>query len=284
MAARSTTPMRQGKVVGNGGAGVNVEGSRASTTARSTTPTRPAPSLATRTPASAGSSGWSGPSSTAFRGAATITNAYAAGLVSQTGTNVGGFAGMSSRPRSRTATGTQDRAGVTAGVGAGSAAGVTALAGANAFTLSSYAGFTPSATAGAPGNAWVIVDVDGTLNNAGAAAGGTMPMLASEAADGRADPQRASTATDGDDAWRETTRWPATSTPRRQDPSPREASFRAATCGVRRVSSRSARPLPIPAPSAAAGSRSRIPRGQLEHALRRVVWTGRRLLLRASSP
>jgi hypothetical protein len=75
----------------------------------------------------------------------------------------------------------QTRSGVPNGVGVGSSTGVTGLSGANVFTLSSYAGFNASTTPGATGNAWVIVDTDGTLNNAGGAAGGTMPMLASEA-------------------------------------------------------------------------------------------------------
>src|SRR5690606_129187 len=41
-------------------------------------------------------------------------------------------------------------------------------------------GFNFTTLPGATGNAWVLVDMDGTLNNAGGAAGATRPMLASE--------------------------------------------------------------------------------------------------------
>ena len=45
---------------------------------------------------------------------------------------------------------------------------------------SNFSGFNFTATAGATGNNWVMLDVDGTLNNAGGSAGSTLPMLASE--------------------------------------------------------------------------------------------------------
>ena len=57
---------------------------------------------------------------------------------------------------------------------------MTGLSGSAVFTASSYAGFTFTTTPGEAGNAWVIADGDGTLNNASGAAGGSMPMLASE--------------------------------------------------------------------------------------------------------
>jgi filamentous hemagglutinin family protein len=47
-------------------------------------------------------------------------------------------------------------------------------------TASSFPAFVFTSTPGATGNNWVIVDTDGTLNNAGGAAGSTYPMLAAE--------------------------------------------------------------------------------------------------------
>ena len=47
-------------------------------------------------------------------------------------------------------------------------------------SCSGSGGFNFTTTPGAAGNNWVIVDTDGTLNNAGGAAGATFPMLASE--------------------------------------------------------------------------------------------------------
>ena len=47
-------------------------------------------------------------------------------------------------------------------------------------TASNYMGFNFSTTPGAAGNSWVMVDVDGSFNNAGGAVAGTYPMLTSE--------------------------------------------------------------------------------------------------------
>jgi len=47
-------------------------------------------------------------------------------------------------------------------------------------TASNFAGFNFTTTPGASGNNWVMVDTDGSLNNAGGVAGGTFPMLATE--------------------------------------------------------------------------------------------------------
>jgi hypothetical protein len=47
-------------------------------------------------------------------------------------------------------------------------------------TASNFGGFTFSTVPGAAGNSWVMVDADGTLNNAGSAGGATYPMLTSE--------------------------------------------------------------------------------------------------------
>ena len=138
---------------------------------------------------------------------ASIANAYATGSVTGgTGATVGGFVGFNSQgaidvtyaagtvtgPAGSTGgyagnnTGTingsywdQSRNTVAAGIGTGSGS-VTALSSGNEFTLASYTAFTASTTPGARGNAWVIVDNDGALNNFGATPGSTLPMLASE--------------------------------------------------------------------------------------------------------
>lgn len=66
------------------------------------------------------------------------------------------------------------------GIYAGTASGATGLTEAQTKTASSFSGFNFTTTPGAAGNSWVIVDIDGTLNNAGGAAGATRPMLTSE--------------------------------------------------------------------------------------------------------
>ncbi|WP_326941689.1 two-partner secretion domain-containing protein [Actimicrobium sp. GrIS 1.19] len=66
------------------------------------------------------------------------------------------------------------------GVGSGSATGATGLTSLQMQTAANFAGFTFTTTPGATGNNWVMVDNDGRLNNAGAVAGATRPMLAAE--------------------------------------------------------------------------------------------------------
>ena len=66
------------------------------------------------------------------------------------------------------------------GIGRGSQTGSTGLTGAQMQTASSFAAFNFTATPGATGNNWVMVDADGSLNNAGGVTGATRPMLASE--------------------------------------------------------------------------------------------------------
>ncbi|KAB8058115.1 filamentous hemagglutinin N-terminal domain-containing protein [Janthinobacterium sp. FT14W] len=66
------------------------------------------------------------------------------------------------------------------GTGQTTSAGGTGLTDAQMRTASSFTGFNFTTTPGAPGNNWVLVSVDGGLNNAGGAAGATYPMLASE--------------------------------------------------------------------------------------------------------
>src|SRR5882757_10739608 len=64
--------------------------------------------------------------------------------------------------------------------GRSTSAGGTPLTTAQMQSAASFTGFHFTTTPGASGNNWVIVDTDGTLNNAGGAAGATFPMLASE--------------------------------------------------------------------------------------------------------
>ncbi|MCC7598538.1 filamentous hemagglutinin N-terminal domain-containing protein [Janthinobacterium sp. FW305-129] len=66
------------------------------------------------------------------------------------------------------------------GTGQATSKGGTGLTDAQMRTASSFTGFNFTTTPGAPGNNWVLVNVDGGLNNAGGAAGATYPMLASE--------------------------------------------------------------------------------------------------------
>jgi filamentous hemagglutinin family protein len=66
------------------------------------------------------------------------------------------------------------------GIGRGSLTGSTGLTSIEMQTAANFAGFNFTTTPGAAGNNWVMVDVDGSLNNAGGAAGSTRPMLASE--------------------------------------------------------------------------------------------------------
>ena len=109
----------------------------------------------------------------------TIEDAYSSGAVSAGGSNnvVGGLIGYEDGGTITDTYWNEDRSGTTTGVGNGSDSGVTGLSGSAVFTASSYAGFTFTTTPGETGNAWVIVDSDGSLNGSN---GATMPMLASE--------------------------------------------------------------------------------------------------------
>lgn len=109
-----------------------------------------------------------------------LTNSYATGMVS--GSNqVGALVGY------KLGTGTVSNGywnstvnpGL-AGIGAGTLSGTTGLTNTQMQTASNFAGFNFTTTPGATGNNWVMVNVDGTLNNAGGVLGGTRPMLASE--------------------------------------------------------------------------------------------------------
>ena len=103
----------------------------------------------------------------------TITNSYAVGSVSGTGSNIGGLLGANN--------GT-----ITNGYwnidtsGQATSAGGTGLTSTQMQNAANFAGFNFTTTPGATGNNWVMVDVNGTLNNVGGATGSTLPMLASE--------------------------------------------------------------------------------------------------------
>ncbi len=103
----------------------------------------------------------------------TITNTYSSGAVSGT-TDVGGLLGSN------------DSATVVNGYwdlttsGQVTSAGGTGLTSIEMQTPSKFAGFNFTATPGASGNNWVIVDGVGSLNNASGPVGATRPMLASE--------------------------------------------------------------------------------------------------------
>jgi trimeric autotransporter adhesin len=115
----------------------------------------------------------------------TISNSYSTGsgsFTSGTGgyTNfIGGLVGENAGTASHSYW-NKVTSGATLAVGQGSAAGITGLTTAQMQTASNFVGFAFTTTPGASGNNWVIVDTDGTLNNAGGALGATFPMLASE--------------------------------------------------------------------------------------------------------
>ena len=113
-----------------------------------------------------------------------ISNSYATGSVSGTeyvgglaGSNGGGFfAGTIINSYWNT----DNNAAGMPGIGLGTTAGATGLTTAQMQTASNFTGFNFTTTPGASGNNWVIVDTDGTLNNASGTAGATFPLLASE--------------------------------------------------------------------------------------------------------
>ncbi|HEY5209293.1 MAG TPA: GLUG motif-containing protein, partial [Stellaceae bacterium] len=118
----------------------------------------------------------------------TLQTVYAAGAVAGSG-DLGGLIGRvdSSVASVSAAFWDQDRAGVGISgfgdilVGGAVITGtVQGLSSSAPFTLNDYVGFNASATPGQSGNAWVMVDANGTLNNNVGAVGGMLPMLASE--------------------------------------------------------------------------------------------------------
>jgi filamentous hemagglutinin family protein len=104
-----------------------------------------------------------------------ISTSYAKGAVSGSGSNAGGFAGNNT---GSIANSFWDA--TTSGQSTSAGPGATGLTRAQMQTATNFAGFSFTSTPDAPGNNWVIVDANGTLNNAGGAPGATFPMLASE--------------------------------------------------------------------------------------------------------
>jgi len=103
----------------------------------------------------------------------TISNSYAVGKVS--GSNyVGGLMGGEYEGSVINSFWNITTSGQTT-----SAAG-TGLTTAQMQTAGNFTGFNFTTIPGASGNAWVMVDADGTLNNVGGATGAVLPMLASE--------------------------------------------------------------------------------------------------------
>lgn len=112
-----------------------------------------------------GVNGWTG----------TIALSYSSGAVSGGGSNIGGLSGYNFH-----ATAVTNSYWNTDTSGQATSAGGTGLSSVEMQTGSYFAGFNFTTTPGATGNNWVMVNVDGTLNNAGGALGATRPMLASE--------------------------------------------------------------------------------------------------------
>jgi filamentous hemagglutinin family protein len=106
----------------------------------------------------------------------TISNTYATGAVSGGGSYVGGLLGYNDHGDTVVVASYWN---ITTS-GQASSAGGAGLTTVQMRTPANFAGFNFTTTPGAAGNNWVMVNVDGTLNNAADATGGTRPMLASE--------------------------------------------------------------------------------------------------------
>jgi len=104
-----------------------------------------------------------------------LTRTYSAGAVTASGVGVGGLVGANDGAIAVTNSywNTTTSGQVTSSAGTG-------LTTTQMQTAANFAGFNFTTTPGAAGNNWVMVDSDGTLHNAGAAAGAALPMLASE--------------------------------------------------------------------------------------------------------
>ena len=120
---------------------------------------------------------------------ATISNVYSTGTVTETDTTYhhsGGVVGeningtVSNGYYNATANAGLAGVGFASGIGSG-LAGTTGLSASQMLTAANFTGFNfTGVTPGASGNNWVLVNLDGTLNNTGGAPGATTPMLASE--------------------------------------------------------------------------------------------------------
>ena len=112
------------------------------------------------------------------KGSTSISNGFATGSVSGTGT-LGGLMGLRLGSISNSYWDSSINP-TLHGIGSGSTTGATGLTTVQMQTASNFVGFTFTTTPGASGNNWVMVDTNGTLNNAGSTLGATFPMLASE--------------------------------------------------------------------------------------------------------
>jgi len=106
------------------------------------------------------------------RAGTTISNSYSTGAVIG-GLNVGGLIGSSQGSITSSYWNTQTSGTSTSAGGSGRTTEQMQAA-------TSFTGFNFTTTPGATGNNWVMVDTDGTLNNAGGATGAIFPVLASE--------------------------------------------------------------------------------------------------------
>ncbi len=116
---------------------------------------------------------------------ATISDSYATGSVnwnasgSVTGSSyVGGLVGKNGGEVTNGYWNTTNNSGLNAwsgGVGGGDSSGTTGLSSSAMVNPANFVGFNFTTTPGASGNNWVIVDADGSLNNAGWATGATFP-------------------------------------------------------------------------------------------------------------
>ena len=110
----------------------------------------------------------------------TISQSYSTGMVSAASSTIGGLVGYNSGTISQSYFDV-DTSGMNSQNGVGniaSAAGVTGLTTAGFSNTANFAGWNFGTQEGGPG--WVIVDTNGSLNNAGDDGGATRPMLLSE--------------------------------------------------------------------------------------------------------
>ena len=108
-----------------------------------------------------------------------VSNSYSTGHVSGT-YNIGGLVGQVYSVGASHGSVTNSFWNVTTSGQSSSPGGGAGLTTAQMRTAASFSSFNFTTTPGASGNNWVMVDADGTLNNAGGASGATYPMLASE--------------------------------------------------------------------------------------------------------
>ncbi len=114
-------------------------------------------------------------------GNAPISTSYATGSVTGVSSTIGGLVGANSGgiiSQSYWDTTTSGQA--TSAQTNNSQSNVGGLTTSQMRTAANFAGFGFSTVPGASGNSWVMVDADGTLNNAGSTLGATFPMLTSE--------------------------------------------------------------------------------------------------------